>query len=236
MPQKENQNILIGNNHWTNNLSDYLLKDILKENPLFYIKHFLNKIVQGDCSKVLKKLPNESIDLVITDPPYLVNYRSSDGRSCYANDDPKKANWLIPIFSELYRVLRNDSFCISFYGFIQADKFVATWKYVGFRVLEQLVWTKRYASSTRFVSRHHDSAYLLAKGNPPQPNMILSSVLNWEYSGNKYHPAQKPVMVIQPLIKAFSKIGDIILDPFLGSGTTAVASKLLVSFKSVYMA
>ena len=72
---------------------------------------------------------------------------------------------------------------------------------------------------------HHENAYLLAKGNPTKPSFAPRDVLKWEYTGNVLHPTQKPVMAITPLIKAFSQAGDIILDPFIGSGTTAVAAR-----------
>jgi adenine-specific DNA-methyltransferase len=52
-------------------------------------------------------------------------------------------------------------------------------------------------------------------------------VLEWHYTGNGLHPTQKPVMAMVPLILAFSRMRDIVLDPFVGSGTTAVAAKQL---------
>jgi site-specific DNA-methyltransferase (adenine-specific) len=51
--------------------------------------------------------------------------------------------------------------------------------------------------------------------------------LEWQYTGNTLHPTQKPVMAMLPLILAFSRMRDIVLDPFVGSGTTAVAAKAL---------
>jgi site-specific DNA-methyltransferase (adenine-specific) len=52
----------------------------------------------------------------------------------------------------------------------------------------------------------------------------LPDVLEWRYAGNELHPTQKPVMAILPLVMAYSEQGDIVLDPFAGSGTTALAS------------
>jgi site-specific DNA-methyltransferase (adenine-specific) len=57
--------------------------------------------------------------------------------------------------------------------------------------------------------------------------MVLKSVLEWKYTGNKLHPSQKPLTAILPLILVYSHKGDLILDPFAGSGTTAVAAYLL---------
>jgi DNA modification methylase len=51
-------------------------------------------------------------------------------------------------------------------------------------------------------------------------------VLEWKYSGNRLHPTQKPLCVLSPLIQAFSCPGDLVIDPFCGSGSTLLAAKL----------
>ena len=72
----------------------------------------------------------------------------------------------------------------------------------------------------------HEAAYVLAKGYPDFPEKPLNDVQRWIYSGNASHPTQKAVQVIKPLIQAFSQPGDLVLDPFSGSGTTAIAAAL----------
>ena len=67
----------------------------------------------------------------------------------------------------------------------------------------------------------------MAKGNPKRPHVLLPSVLEWRYTANILHPTQKPVGALMPLVMAFSQVGDIVLDPFAGSGSTAVAAELL---------
>ena len=185
---------------------------------------FLDQVISGDCLTVLPQLPDASVDLVLTDPPYLVRYQSRDGRRI-ANDDTDA--WLLPAFTEAYRVLKADRYFVSFCGFTQAERFLSAWKAAGFRVLEHLVWRKRYPSSTGFVRRYHEQAYLLAKGTPRRPPMLLPSVLEWRYTGNTLHPTQKPVGALMPLVMAFSQIGDVVLDPFAGAGSTAVAAVML---------
>jgi site-specific DNA-methyltransferase (adenine-specific) len=182
-----------------------------------------NKIICGDAIETLNGLESESVDLVVTDPPYLVNYRDRFGRRV-ANDS--NADGVLPAFSELYRVLKDNSLCISFAGWTALDGFTTAWVDAGFRIVGHIVWTKDYASNRGQTAYHHESAYVLAKGWPRKPKKPIADVQGWVYSGNKLHPTEKSVENIGTLIRAFSKQGDTVLDPFLGSGTTAVAAAL----------
>jgi site-specific DNA-methyltransferase (adenine-specific) len=188
------------------------------------IYEFVNRIIPGDCVKVMQEMPAGSVDFIATDPPYLVGYTSRDGRSV-TNDD--RSDWLMPAFREMYRVLKNNRFLVCFYGWNRVDRFFAAWRQAGFHPVGHLVWAKRYHSNERYVRYSHESAYLLAKGEPSKPPIMLRDVLDWKYTGNELHPTQKPVMALLPVILAFSAAHDIVLDPFIGSGTTALAAQEL---------
>ena len=189
------------------------------------IEQFLNRIIHGDCVQTMRTIPAESVDLIVTDPPYLVNYRSRDGRRVPGDNNNA---WLRPAFAEMHRVLQRDSFAVSFYGWTAADQFLAAGREAGFSVVGHFVFTKSYASRRGFTQARHECAYLLAKGNPQKPSRPLPDVLPWgKYTGNSLHPTQKPVAAILPLIEAFSRVGDVVLDPFAGSGTTAAAARQL---------
>ncbi|MDY6949330.1 MAG: DNA methyltransferase [Pseudomonadota bacterium] len=181
-----------------------------------------NQIIQGDCTKVLPQLPRESIDLVVTDPPYGVRYTDRYGRTV-ANDDDLTP--VLDAFGQVYRVLKQNSFCISFYGWNRVDEFFRAWRAAGFCPVGHLVWRKSYGSSRSFLEARHEQAYLLAKGRPAKPAKPISDVRDWEYSGNKAHPTQKSPSILRPLIEAFSWPNDLVLDPFSGSGSTSVAAK-----------
>ena len=188
------------------------------------INTFTNRILWGDCIEVMQDLPDRCVDLVVTDPPYLVSYTDREGRRI-ANDDNSRG--VEPAFAEVYRVLKPDSFCICFYGWNHAEKFLDAWKKAGFTPVGHFVWVKPYASKVGFARACHEQAYLLAKGHPRKPVDPPSDVLDWRYTGNKLHPTQKPVEALLPLIEAYSRRGDVVLDPFSGSGTTAVAARQL---------
>ncbi|HEX4001180.1 MAG TPA: DNA methyltransferase [Candidatus Acidoferrales bacterium] len=184
---------------------------------------YRNTVLRGDCIGVMRQFRSASIDFVLTDPPYLAHYRSRDGRRV-ANDGD--CAWLKPSFAEIFRVLRRDSFCVSFYGWHQADQFIAAWREAGFRLAGHLTFPKRYPSAERLLRYQHENAYLLAKGRPARPAQPIPDVLEWEYSGNRLHPTQKPLCVLTPLIQSFSRPGDLVLDPFCGSGSTLVAAQI----------
>jgi hypothetical protein len=89
-----------------------------------------------------------------------------------------------------------------------------------------IVWAKDYASRTRYVHYRHEQAYVLAKGSPKMPEQPIDDIQPWVYSGNQDHPTQKAVKILTPLIEAFSQPGQLVLDPFAGSGSTLVAAAL----------
>jgi site-specific DNA-methyltransferase (adenine-specific) len=183
-----------------------------------------NTILNADCLKALPMLPDGSVDFILTDPPYITRYKSRDGRTV-PNDDNDA--WLVPAFAEMYRVLADDSFCVSFYGWPMADRFMQAYRAAGFRIVGHLMFPKTYASSIRFLRYQHEAAHLLAKGNPSAPQQPIGDVIAWEYTGNKLHPTEKPVSSLIPLVETFSSPDDTVLDPFAGSGSTLMAAKKL---------
>jgi len=171
-----------------------------------------NQIIHGDCIEVMRSLPNNTVDLVVTDPPYLVNYKDRSG--CTIKND-NSLDMVLDSFQEIYSLLKPDTFCISFYGWNTVDIFFKAWKNAGFRPVGHITWSKNYSSHIGFLKAHHEQAYLLAKGRPRQPSNPITDVQPWEYSGNKHHPTEKAVNILKPLVKSFSKPSDLVLDPLL---------------------
>lgn len=188
----------------------------------FFAEDVRNTVLHGDCVPLMRRMEADSVDFILTDPPYLVRYRDRVGRTV-RNDD--NGRWLRPAFAEMYRLLKSDSFCVSFYGWNQVDQFMDAWREAGFRVVGHLVFAKPYASSSRFLAHHHEQAYLLAKGAPEEPQERLSDVRPWRYTGNRLHPTQKPLKALQPLVRAFCPPDGLVLDPFCGSGSSLVAAR-----------
>jgi DNA modification methylase len=153
----------------------------------------LDTVMLGDCIGLMARLESGSVDFVLTDPPYITYYRDRNGRTV-TNDDNDR--WLTPAFAEIFRLLKDDSLCVSFYGWNQADKFIAAWRAVGFWLAGHLVFSKSYASSIRFARYQHEQAYLLAKGDPGRPSAPIShgSAINLtrERTGSCRQLSRKP--------------------------------------------
>lgn len=124
-------------------------------------------LFHGDCLAILPTLPAASVDLVLTDPPYLVNYRGrwTKKRQPIAGDD--NAAWLLPAYRELFRLLKDDRFLVTFYGWPHADLFVSAFKAAGFRLVSHLSVTVR-EGTTFSASRVPDrNAWVSAEWLPP---------------------------------------------------------------------
>ena len=187
-------------------------------------QQFLNTIVHGDCIEIMRQMPASSADFILTDPPYLVNFRDRQGRS-FENDT--NADWLKPAMAEAHRVLKSNRLMLCFYGWPRAEKFLEAWREAGFRPVGHLVFRKSYTTKTTdFLKYQHEQAYLLAKGRPPMIGGAVPDVQRLLYTGNKLHPTQKAIMSLVPSIRAYSLPGDTVLDAFCGSGSACAAALL----------
>ncbi len=190
-----------------------------------YFQRDLIRILHGDCLKLLPTIASESIDFCLTDPPYLVGFRGrwdSSTRSIFGDQDP---SWVLPAFAEIFRVMKNDRFCVSFYGWPHADLFVGIWKKIGFRLVSHLAFVKNVWGLGRFTRGQHETAYLLAKGQPCIPESPISDTIEWERELDAIHPNQKPVAALYPLIATYAPEEGTVLDPFMGSGSSLRAAK-----------
>ena len=197
--------------------------DRIKPTPCY--AHDGVTIFHGDCRTILPTIPSASVDFILTDPPYLVNYTGRwDGeRRAIIGDD--NADWLVPAYREMFRVLKEDSFMVTFYGWPHADLFVSVFKDLGFRLVSHMAFVKNVWGLGRFTRGQHETAYLLAKGKPPIPRLGISDVIEWVRDSQALHPNQKPVGALHPLIRTFAPEVGTVLDPFMGSGSTLLAAR-----------
>src|SRR5262249_17019225 len=157
-------------------------------------------IYHGDCLEIMPLLPACAFDLVLTDPPYLVNYTGRwDGRRTAIEGDADPS-WVRPAFEQIWGVMKDGFFAVTFYGWPHADLFVSAFKEAGFRLVSHLAFVKRVFGLGRFTRGQHEVAYLLAKGRPKVPDSAMSDVIEWTREEESFHPNQKPVGALAPLL------------------------------------
>ncbi len=215
----------------------------------------INKIIKGDCLEIMKDIPNNSIDLVVTDPPYGISYGEWD--------NIEFNNFTEQWVRECFRVLKDNGTMWSFMGYQHILDFIPLLRKYGYVHLENwVVWARQKGrGSSKHLKSQREDIFHITKSNQYVWNnlKVLREVVCpyvkdgkprgwfineqgkrvrwtglgnvWVYTSPQYnsktdkqvHPAQKPLMLMERLILLSSNEGDLILDPFIGSGTTAVA-------------
>jgi len=183
-----------------------------------------NKIINEDCINVLRNLPNNCIDLIITDPPYGDNVAYGFNNKIIKNNKTPLVN--CSALAEFYRVLKKNSSVYIFtnwkhYPFL--TEFII--RYTKFKIRHLIVW-KKHNFGLGWAFRHqYEMILVLEKGKPKYHLTNFSDVQTCSHINHnkENHPHQKPIDLIIKIIKHSSKEGDIILDPFCGSGSICVA-------------
>lgn len=189
----------------------------------------LNKIYNIDCLEFMKTLPDKCIDLVLTDPPYGMsfqsNYRTIKHQKI-ANDT--NLDWLPEFVKESYRILKDNTHAYFFCSFHNVDIFKQEiQKY--FEVKNILVWIKNNTGMGDLEGDYapqYEFCIYARKGNRKLNEGRHSNILQFNRTGNVYHPTEKPLDLFSFLIRKSSNKNDLIFDGFLGGGTTALASKM----------
>ncbi len=240
---------------------------------------FVNQIIQGDCEDVLKKFPDNSIDLIFTSPPY-----ADQRKNTYGGVKPDDyVDWFLPKTEQFLRVLKpTGTFILNIKERVvngerhtYVIELILKMKEQGWLWTEEFMWHKKNSFPGKWPNRFRDSWERLLQFNKQKKfNMYQDSVMvpvgdwaqdrlsnlsetdkirdeskvgsgfgknisNWlgrdmvypnnvihmaTECGNRNHSAAFPVDLPSWFIQLFTQKSDIILDPFLGSGTTAVAA------------
>lgn len=223
---------------------------VVKNNDkkLRYPDDFIYKIICGDAINIMKQIPNESVDLVVTSPPYNLKNSTGNGMSHntktgkwasaalkhgYSNHNDamphnEYVQWQRNCLSEMYRTLKNTG--AIFYnhkwrvqgGILQDRHDILE----GFPVRQIIIWKRKGGINFNpgYFLPTYEVIYLICK-----PDFKLAPKANaygdvWEFTQemNNPHPAAYPVKLVDRIIKSTN--AEIILDPFMGSGTTGVSA------------
>ena len=191
------------------------------------------KLYCDDCLNIMKQIENESIDLIVTDPPYLIKYKTNrrknkdhDFCSEILNDDNEQL--IIDYIRECYRILKNNTAMYMFCNCDKVDFFKQELENAGFKIKNMIIWVKNNWTAGDLKAqfgKQYEIIFLVNKGRKCFNGKRITDVWMFDkISGKKQlHQNQKPVNLLKQCILKHSDENDIIFDGFMGSGSTGVA-------------
>lgn len=221
----------------------------------------INNIYNMDCIEGMKHIPDNTIDLVITDPPFAIefkakrnNYHRTQSRVIEGyNEIPKEEyyNFTLKWMKEVYRVLKDSGSMYVFSGWNNLKDILIAIDEIGFITVNHIIWKYQFGVVTkrRFVTSHYHCLYV-CKNDEKRKFFPYSRygkdeddkdggslhykdkedvwTIKREYwTGDQKTPTKLPAELIKKILMYSSEEGDVVLDPFLGSGQVAVVSKML---------
>lgn len=189
-----------------------------------------NQLHQGNCLEILNSLPDNSIDMVLSDPPYGIDFVSNHRIDKYkeiANDNEDMVVLLDKVLQLLDIKMKDNASLYLFSSWKVIDVVLLLIKKY-FRVKNLLVWNKNnwsmgdlnnYAEKYEFIIYADKGNHKLVSDKRPL------NVLDYNRTTNKFHPTEKPTDLLEYLIKQSTIENELICDPFMGSGSTILAGK-----------
>ena len=195
----------------------------------------INRIIQGDCLEVMADWPDNSVDLVLTDPPY-----GSGGRdgAVHLNNSAFEGNrvssdtliWFTRMYGyQFYRVTKPESHCYVFSDWRKHLIVKMAFESVGWECRSLIVWNKSNGMGEYWRSCHEFILFFTKASPRKLQHGSCFNVLNHKpvRGKNKKHPVEKPVSLLTDLISASTEPNEIILDAFCGSASLPEAAKML---------
>ena len=191
------------------------------------------QLAQADAVAWLRTLPASSVDLVITDPPYesLEKHRAIGTTTRLKHSKASSNDWfsIFPnarfpeLFAEIYRVLAKDT---HFYLFCDPETmFVAKplAEQAGFKFWKPLIWDKKKIGMGYHFRARYECVLFFEKGKRKLADLGIADIIESSRIVGGY-PAEKPPEVSEVLVKQSSVVGELVIDPFMGSGSVGVAA------------
>ena len=189
---------------------------------------YMDKVICGDCLEVMRDMPDNCVDLVLTDPPYGTEnlaggygrrqlHDIGDGKGRVINKDTDLTQISLA-YCNFHRLLGGCGWALIFYSARKTVEFIdATSKEEWFG---HIIWDKGQPGLGFHIRYSHEDIAVFKIGNPERPKKPILSVLR---NTILEHPHEKPVSVLKKLVEWGCPENGIVLDPFAGSGTTAAA-------------
>ena len=221
----------------------------------------MNKIYNQDCIDGMKTIPDGKIDLVVTDPPFAINFKAkkanynrTSSRVLSGYNEITKENYYeftLNWMSQCFRILKESGGMYVFSGWNNLADILNAIEEIGFITVNHIIWKYQFGVVTnrKFVTSHYHCLYICkndkkrkffpyerfskeAKNNEGRSLHYKDKEDVWEikreyWTGDEKTPTKLPAEIIKKILQYSSEEGDLVFDPFLGSGQTAVVSKLL---------
>ena len=201
------------------------------------------KLMNDDAIKTLKSLKSECIDLIITDPPYKVTARGNAGNSggmmqkklsmqgkIFEHNDVKPIEYI----PEFYRILKDGSHCYIMTNHVNLQEILNVATECGFKFIKSLIWNKGNKIMGQYYMSQFEYILFFRKGKGKKINKCgTADILNVPNKktkgedGKNLHDTEKPVELMKILVENSSQGNEIVLDPFMGIGSTGMACKEL---------
>ena len=181
---------------------------------------------QGDCLEIMKDIPDGSVDLVITDPPYGIDFQSHHRKEMHPkiwND--KVLDWLEKYVDECFRILKDNTAVYFFCSWHNVDIFKQSIE-KKFKIKNILIWEKNNTSMGDLKASYapkYEMIIFAHKGRKLLNGFRYADIIKANRTGNKLHPTEKPVDLLELFIKNSSDENAVVFDGFMGSGSTGVA-------------
>lgn len=190
-----------------------------------------------DCIAGMQMIPAESVDLIVTDPPYLIDYASNRRKDkthdfCTAIQGDSNPELIRDYMRECYRILKNNHAAYVFCSSKTLEFFKKAASDAGFLTKNTIIWVKNSWTAGDLKAQfgqQYEPILLLNKGRAPFNGGRITDVWQFDRVAGKaqLHQNQKPLPLIEQCIEKHSNEGDMVFDGFMGSGTTAVAAARL---------
>lgn len=184
-----------------------------------------------DAMRWLELLPPESVDLVITDPPYesLEKHRAKGTTTRLVNDwFPTISNDLYPrLMSLMYGALRSHSHCYIFCDQETAFHLHPAGIAAGFTFWKPLIWDKVAMGMGYHYRARYELIMFFEKGSRQLTDRTMPDVLRAKrvYHTHRLYPTEKPVPLMDMLVRQSARAGEVVMDPFMGSGASLLAAQ-----------
>lgn len=196
-----------------------------------------------DCLETFKAIPNESINLIVTDPPYKITSRGGSGTMGGYWKEEKARKGIIfdynsisckEYLTEFYRMLKERSICYIMCNNTNLVNFITTGTEIGFNFVKCLIWEKGNKICGRYYMNCFEYIILFRKGKDKPinhcgtPDILKVPIKKLKDKfGKNLHDTEKPVRLMEILIENSSNENETVLDPFMGIGSTGVACQNL---------